>query len=122
MRDVEGNVLATYALTFSLGAAAGTPYVVSTVPEAGATVDTNLNELVFVFSEPMSRIEGGTTGGWWPYTTQWSADMKTMRVIRTGSAGLPPGASIFFRLPTFAYRSAAGVRWRPSLNSPLRLA
>jgi hypothetical protein len=109
MRDAEGNILEAYALTFGVGVAAGTPYVASTVPEAGATVDINLNELVFVFSEPMSRVEGGTTGGWWPYTTQWSADMKTMRVIRGGSAGLPPGANIFFRLPTFAYRSAAGV-------------
>jgi hypothetical protein len=109
MRDVEGNVLPSYTLSFTVGGQANAPYVVSTVPEAGAVVPVNLNELVFNFSEPMGSGGGGTSSGWWPYETQWSVDRKTMRVIRTGSAPLAAGATIFFRLPTSVYRSAAGV-------------
>jgi hypothetical protein len=109
MRDVEGNVLASYTLTFTVGGQPNAPHVVSTVPEVGTKVSPNALELVFTFSEPMTRVFGGTTGGWWPYRTEWSDDNKTMRVIRTGTEPLPPGASIFYRIGPPFYRSAAGV-------------
>lgn len=109
MRDAEGNALPPYTLSFSIGVPTGAPYVVSTVPEAGARVSSTLAEMVFNFSEPMAGGAGGTSSGWWPYTSQWSADMKTLRVIRTGSDPLSAGATVFFRLPTSVYRSAAGV-------------
>lgn len=109
MRDTEGNVLPPYTLSFGVGVPAGAPYVVSTVPEAGAVVRPTLNEMVFNFSEPMASGAGGTSSGWWPYETQWSADRKTMRVIRTGTDPLAAGATIFFRLPASVYRTAGGV-------------
>ncbi len=109
MRDTAGNALPPFTLRFGIGGAAGAPYVVSTIPETGAVVRANLNELVFNFSEPMAGGSGGTSSGWWPYESQWSADRKTLRVSRSGSEPLAAGATIFFRLPASVYRSAAGV-------------
>jgi hypothetical protein len=109
MRDAEGNLLPTYSLSFAVGAPVGSPYVVSTVPEGGAAADPNTREMSFTFSEPMNPAEGGVSAGWFPYTTQWSGDRRTMRVIRTGTTPLPPGNTIMFRLSPSIYRSAAGV-------------
>lgn len=109
MRDIEGNVLPSYTLSFTVGGQSNAPYVVSTVPEVGGKVSPNATELVFTFSEPMVRSSGGTSGGWWPYRTEWSDDNKTMRVIRTGGEPLAPGTSIFYRIGPPFYRSAAGV-------------
>jgi hypothetical protein len=110
MRDTDGNTLPTYTLEFTTGSAtAGVPYVVSTIPEVGATVAPDLRELVFVFSEPMAFVSGGSSMGWWPYTIQWSADMRTLTVTRTGTDPLPGGTTLMFGVMPPHYRSAAGV-------------
>lgn len=108
-RDTHGNILPTFTLSFAVGVPSSTPYVVSTSPEPGLSVEPTTAVIVFSFSEPMAGAAGGISSGWFPYTTEWSADMKTMRVTRSSATPLQPGATIFFRLPSTLYKSATGV-------------
>ena len=65
------------------------PHVVSTVPEKLATnVDPWIGTVKFHFSEPMSGCGGFRSSNWWPYSTSWSEDQRTLWVTR-GTTGTP---------------------------------
>jgi hypothetical protein len=122
MRDADGNTMPTYTLKFTVGTSTGVPYVVSTVPENGAIVESDLNQLAFTFSEPMAHVEGGVTNGYWPYVCAWSTDMKTMTVTRTGTDLLPAGATLYFRVLPPYYKSTAGVPMASSFDLTFTVA
>lgn len=118
MRDLEGNVLVPYTIAFTVGAAAGVPYVVSTVPEVGASVSADLAELVLTFSEPMTQVFGGWSSNLWPYTCSWSTDRTTLFVRRNGTASLTPGTTVLFGVgpPYYASQSGASMDTRFDLT------
>jgi hypothetical protein len=98
--------------------AAGSPYIVSTVPASGATdVSRDLNVVSVTFSEPV-QIGNLSSSNWWPYDYEWSADMKTVNIVRTSSDKLTPGSWVVFTFNADNWPPEL-IRWRDMDGNPL---
>ncbi|MFZ7110717.1 MAG: Ig-like domain-containing protein [Desulfatiglandales bacterium] len=102
-QDMDGNLLPTHHLRFTIRAAPDDPpmepYVVSANPPDGATgVDPNIGSFSLTFSEPMAPNDKGYFSNFGPTALAWSADGKTLTFTRQDTSPLSGGYDVVFIL------------------------